>query len=50
MRVLDLRSSDMQYPMRDVADIIARRHGLRTVGDLYDFLCEKGLPFFADIL
>ena len=50
MRVLDLRLSDMHYPMRDLADIIARRHGLRIVGDLYDFLCEKGLPFFADIL
>ena len=31
-------------------DDIARRHDLRTVGELYDFLCEKGLPSAADIL
>ena len=31
-------------------DVLARRHDLRTVGELYDFLSEKWLPFAADIL
>ena len=33
-----------------VVDVIAMRHGLRTVGELYDFLCEHGLNFSADYL
>ena len=31
-------------------DDMARRHDLRTVGELYDFLCEKRLPPAADII
>ena len=33
-----------------VIDALANRHDLRTVGELYDFLCEHGLLYFADDL
>ena len=31
-------------------DVLAMRHDLRTVGELYDFLRERGLPHAADSL
>ena len=33
-----------------VMDALTNRHDLRTVGELYDFLCEHGLLYFADLL
>ena len=33
-----------------VMDALTNRHDLRTVGELYDFLCEHGLLYFADFL
>ena len=33
-----------------VMDALTNRHDLRTVGELYDFLCEYGLLYFADLL
>ena len=33
-----------------VMDALTNRHDLRTVGELYDFLCERGLPYVADCL
>ena len=50
-QVLGLRSSDMNYSgSTSFIDDMARRHDLRTVGELYDFLFEKMLPSTADIL
>ena len=41
----------MKYPeSTTIVDIVAMRHDLKTVGELYDFLCERGLPTSADIL
>ena len=31
-------------------DVFAMQHDLRTVGELYDFLCEHGLSYAADFL
>ena len=31
-----------------VIDALTNRHDLRTVGELYDFLCERGLSGYAD--
>ena len=33
-----------------VMDALTNRHDLRTVGELYDFLCERKLPYVADYL
>ena len=33
-----------------VIDALANRHDLRTVGELYDFLCERGLSHYVDLL
>ena len=33
-----------------VIDALTNRHDLRTVGELYDFLCERGLPNYADAI
>ena len=33
-----------------VMDALANRHDLRTVGELYDFLCEHGLSDYVDFL
>ena len=50
-RRLDLRPSDTNYlESANLVDVVAKRHDLRTVGELYDFPFEKGLPDFADSL
>ena len=48
---LDLRL-EMMRSREDtfVMDAFTNRHDLRTVGDLFDFLCERGLPHAADII
>ena len=48
---LDLRL-EMMRRREDtfVMDALTNRHDLRTVGELYDFLCERGLSDFADLL
>ena len=33
-----------------VMDALTNRHDLRTVSELYDFLCESGWPHVADCL
>ena len=33
-----------------VMDALTNRHDLRTVGELYDFLCERRLPNLADVI
>ena len=33
-----------------VIDALTNRHDLRTVGELYDFLCESELPYVAYFL
>ena len=33
-----------------VIDALANRHDIRTVGELYDFLCERGMSNFADAI
>ena len=33
-----------------VMDALTNRHDLRTVGELYDFLCERRLPYVADVI
>ena len=49
--VLDLRPSDVKDAnSTTVINAIARRHHLRTVGELYDFTCEHGLFLLAEIL
>ena len=44
-------SGEMRY-VKDTASIhtLAMQHDLRTVGELYDFLCERRLPHVADCL
>ena len=32
-----------------VINALANQHDLRTVGELYDFLCERGLSYGADL-
>ena len=32
-----------------VMDDLTNLHDLRTVGELYDFLCERGMSDFADL-
>ena len=51
LRDLDLRPNDMKYPESTTfVDVFAMRHDLRTVGELYDFLCEHRLSHAADSL
>ena len=51
LRDLDLGPSDMKYSESTTpVDAFAMRHDLRTVGELYDFLSEDGLPRAADLL
>ena len=33
-----------------IVDALTNRHDLRTVGELYDFLCERELPYVANFL
>ena len=43
--------SDMNYPeSTTILDLVAMRHELGTVGELYDLICERGLPHIADYL
>nr|XP_058948232.1 uncharacterized protein LOC131776110 [Pocillopora verrucosa] len=43
--------SDMNYPeSTTILDLVAMRNELRTVGELYDLICERGLPHIADYL
>ena len=48
---LDLRL-EMMRSREDtfVMDALTNRHDLRTVGELYDFLCERRLPNLADVI
>ena len=51
MMGLGLRPGDMNYKGNtSLVDVFAKRHELRTVGELYDFLCEHGLATSADHL
>ena len=48
---LDLRLEMMRSREgTSVMDALTNRHDLRTVGELYDFLCERGLPNYADAI
>ena len=48
---VDLRPRDMRYMVStSTLDLVVMQYDLRTVGELYDFLCEQGLPEFADYL
>ena len=48
---VDLRPRDMRYMVSTSAlDLVVMQYDLRTVGEQYDFLCEQGLPEFADYL
>ncbi|XP_066024076.1 uncharacterized protein [Pocillopora verrucosa] len=48
---LDLRLEMMRSREgTSVMDALTNRHDLRTVGELYDFLCERGLSYAADRL
>ena len=42
--------SGLDYSNEKLVNVLAKRHDLRTVGELYDFLCEHGLPHAADVL
>ena len=33
-----------------VINALANQHDLRTVGELYDFLCERGMSNYADAI
>ena len=46
---LYLRQSDMKKKT-SLMDILVMQHDIKTVGELYDFLCEKKLPRLADKL
>ncbi|CAH3157800.1 unnamed protein product [Pocillopora meandrina] len=46
LRLEMMRSREGTFLM----DALTNRHDLRTVGELYDFLCERGLPEFADFI
>ena len=51
VKKLDLRPEMMRSPEDTfVMDALTNRHDLRTVGELYDFLCECGLSEFADFI
>ena len=48
---LDFRLSGMErLESTTFVDVFAMQRDLRTVGELYDFLCEHGLPYAADFL
>ena len=48
---LDLRREMMRRLKGTfVMDALTNRHDLRTVGELYDFLCERGLSYYTDNL
>ncbi|PFX21943.1 Hemicentin-2 [Stylophora pistillata] len=51
-RKLHLRPSDVNNLRKgtNILDVIVMRHDLRTVGELYDFLCDHGQPRAADKL
>lgn len=34
----------------DSLDALAKKNSLKTLGELYDFLCEHGLALTADLL
>ena len=40
----------LDYSDEKLVNVLAKRHDLKTVGELYDFLCEHGLPHAADVL
>ena len=43
--------SEMNYPeSTTILDLVAMRYELRMVGELYDFLCERGFSNLADYL
>ena len=48
---LDLRQ-EMVRSRKDTfrMDVLTSRHDLRTVGELYDFLCERGMSDYADAI
>ena len=48
---LDLRQ-EMVRSRKDTfrMDVLTGRHDLRTVGELYDFLCERGMSDYADAI
>ena len=46
---LDLRQSDMKK-RTSLMYLIVMKHDIKTVGELYDYLCKKGLPCLADKL
>ena len=46
LRLEMMRSQESTF----VRDVLTNRHDLRTVGELYDFLCERGLSEFADFI
>ena len=51
IKELDLRQSDMKYLERtSLMDFLVMQHDIKTVGELYDCLCEYGLPHLADKL
>ena len=48
---LDLGLEMMRHrESTSVMDALTNRHDLRTVGELYDFLCERRLPYVTDCL
>ena len=48
---LDFRLSGMErLESTTFVDVFAMQRDLRTVGELYDFLCERGLSEFADFI
>ena len=46
LRLEMMRSRESTF----VRDVLTNRHDLRTAGELYDFLCERGLSEFADFI
>ena len=48
--ILDQYSGMQHLTNENLVCDVAEKHGLRRVGDLYDFLCEQGLPSLADVL
>ena len=46
LRLEMMRSRESAF----VIDALANQHDLRTVGELYDFLCERGMSNYADAI
>ena len=46
LRLVMMRSRESAFVM----DALTNRYDLRTVGELYDFLCERRLPNLADVI